>query len=125
MNALKEHYKAVRARLRNPPKPPVAVVLLPEHMATKESTVSAMGAPELRDIVQRVAERHGISVATLCMRSRRKDLVRFRHEAMWEGYQCGYSNHRIGMALGGLDHTTVIYGVRLYQRILDAVAVTL
>lgn len=68
-------------------------------------------------IVSRVAEKHGLTVADLKGVRRGQCYSRPRQEAMWEMMQTGkWSTTRVGMFLGGRDHTTVLHGVRAHER---------
>ena len=67
----------------------------------------------ISDIIERVAEKHGFSASDLKGRGRRSALNIARQEAMYEAYLSGrWSYAQIGRALGGRDHTTVLFGVR-------------
>lgn len=63
-------------------------------------------------IIRVVAEYYGVEVSALCSQSRSKELVRSRHIAMFLARQeAGASLPQIGTAMGGRDHTTILYGV--------------
>lgn len=52
---------------------------------------------------------------------RSKDLMVPRHYLMWRlRHETTMSLPQIGKYLGGRDHTTVLHGVRKYQRMVDA-----
>ncbi len=63
-------------------------------------------------IVRIVAEYYGVEVSAVCGQSRSKETVRPRHIAMFLAReQAGASLPQIGAAMGGRDHTTILYGV--------------
>jgi chromosomal replication initiator protein len=62
-------------------------------------------------IIQLVASYYAIDVAALCGQSRSRELVRPRHVAMFLAREeAGASFPQIGAAMGGRDHTTILYG---------------
>jgi chromosomal replication initiator protein len=62
-------------------------------------------------IIHLVASYYAIEVAALCGQSRSKELVRARHVAMFLAREeAGASLPQIGAAMGGRDHTTILYG---------------
>lgn len=74
-----------------------------------------------REEAAEIAGKHGITVEQLLSRSRLKRITRPRQELMWRMYSSRrLSSVRIGQILGGLDHTTVLYGVRKHQARIDA-----
>jgi len=63
-------------------------------------------------IIHLVAEYYGIEIAALCGQSRSRELVRPRHVAMFLAREeASASLPHIGTAMGGRDHTTILYGV--------------
>lgn len=63
-------------------------------------------------IIRLVAEYFGVEIAAVCGQSRSRDLVRPRQIAMYLARQeAGASLPHIGSAMGGRDHTTILYGV--------------
>ncbi len=62
-------------------------------------------------IVESVAERHGVSVAGLLSRSRHREFTVARHDLMASLWGSGLAYAEIGRLLG-VDHTTVMHGVR-------------
>ena len=63
-------------------------------------------------IIRLVAEYYGVEIAAVCGQSRSRELVRPRHIAMYLARQeAGASLPHIGTAMGGRDHTTILYGV--------------
>lgn len=75
----------------------------------------------VRDIIGSVAWLHGLTTAELRSERRSKPVVIARQEAMWLAKRyTSYSLPRIGAAMGGRDHTTVLHGVRRHQARIDA-----
>lgn len=68
--------------------------------------------PSIRDCIERVSSRSGFSVEQITGRSRRADLVKARHEAIYEAYRwSGMSTPVIGQAFGGRDHSSILYAI--------------
>lgn len=66
--------------------------------------------------VKAVAEKHGVTLEDIMGRSKRRHIAWARQEAMHELYALGWlSMPRIGQYLGGLDHTSVLYGIRRHK----------
>jgi hypothetical protein len=66
-----------------------------------------------------IAARHGVSLRDLLRSKRRfKYLVQARWEIMWTLRRelPDWSLPRIGKFMGGLDHTSVLHGIRQYER---------
>ena len=75
-----------------------------------------------RKMVERVAEKHGLGAKALFVRSTRRAIVYPRQQAMYAIRQrLGWSYPRIAR-LFGMDHTTVIYGVRQYEKRMEGAA---
>lgn len=72
-------------------------------------------------IVECVSEVTGVPVADILSDRRAEELIRARHVAMWLARnRTGYSLPRIGRAIGGRDHTTVLNAVaRVDQALAD------
>lgn len=71
-------------------------------------------------IARAVAKAHGINWAEFLSRRRHRPLVKARQHAMWEMHKgANLSYCAIARILGGLDHTTIIHGVKSHQRRLD------
>jgi chromosomal replication initiation ATPase DnaA len=81
-------------------------------------------SPRVRSILQAVADEHGVSVGQLEAIDRRKAVSHARFDAMARiralhrsnGEPC-FSFPQIGALLGGLDHTTIIYGIRRAEQL--------
>lgn len=73
-------------------------------------------------IARSVAKAHGVSYREMLSQRRQKHLVHARQHAMWElRKHTSLSMPAIGRLLGGRDHTTILYGLRAYEkRMLDA-----
>lgn len=71
-------------------------------------------------ILRAVAIRHGVTIAELRSGSRSKWICAARFEAYWLLHQAGRSTPDIGRALGGRDHSTVIYGLGRFKAKLAA-----
>jgi chromosomal replication initiator protein len=79
----------------------------------RHETITPATAPTMKGIARRIAEKYGLSPEDLQSPKRTRDIVRPRQEAMHEMYQTGrWSYPRIARFFGGMDHTTVIHGVR-------------
>lgn len=69
--------------------------------------------PSPANIIKRqVAEKHDITVRAIESRRRWKAIVQARQECMYRlRVELGLNKCRIGRILGGVDHTTVLYGI--------------
>lgn len=72
-----------------------------------------------REIVANVAGWHGLTRRKLLSRRRATPYVRARWEAMAWMRQANMSLPEIGQALGGMHHTTVMSGLRKFNKLLD------
>lgn len=71
--------------------------------------------PEL--VIEAVADSHGVTVADLVGPRRDQQIARARHHAMHQLHsELGLSSPVIGRLLGNRDHTTVLYGLRAFER---------
>lgn len=76
-------------------------------------TYSPPPAITRKSIIADVARRRRLSVEDLTGPGRWRDLAWARQEAMWLMKRTGkWSLSQIGGALGGRDHSTVIFGIR-------------
>lgn len=72
-------------------------------------------ALKFEDIKREVAFKHGFTVEALEGKSRRRDVVYARHEAMYWGLaRTPHSSTEIGRRLGGRHHATVLYGAAMF-----------
>jgi chromosomal replication initiator protein len=68
-------------------------------------------------IVDRVAARHGLTLADLLGQSRIWRIARARQAAYAAiRIELGWSLPRIGRLFGGRDHTTILKGIRAHER---------
>ena len=74
----------------------------------------------LAELVRDVCAAHHVTIGQVCSRSRTAAIVAGRH-AVWATIQahCGYSSTDVGQ-LFGVDHSTVLHGVKKARPRLDA-----
>lgn len=72
----------------------------------------------IREIAVDVCRGHGIPLSQVLSESRVRRIARVRQEIMWRSYEAGHSLPKIGRVLNR-DHTTVLWGVRQYERLLS------
>lgn len=81
-----------------------------------------MTLPTMHDIAIEVAASHGLTLQQLRTRRRTKLLAHARQQAMWAMRQeKRWSSIRIGDFFG-VKHSTVLYGVKAYERRAQALA---
>lgn len=86
---------------------------LPSHLLQQEGDVGAPPRKSARQVIAEEAARARISVVDLIGEGRRKHQVAARQRACWRlSRRLGLSLPRIGMFIGGRDHTTVLHAVR-------------
>lgn len=81
------------------------------------------GAPKksVRQIIAETAADHRIPVDEMLSERRQRHLVYARQDAMWRiRQQTTFSLPRIGGFFGGMDHTTVLHGIRAHEARLAA-----
>ena len=83
------------------------------------NTLTSSFSPGRKRAIE-IAQKHGISFKSMISKNRNKYFVIARHEAMWEMHKMGISYPRIGIILGGRDHTTCMHGVRQHEKRLAA-----
>jgi len=72
-------------------------------------------------IICEVANKYGLTHNELVSNRRSRQVAWPRQEAMWRcAKETTFSLPDIGRALGGRDHTTVIYGIRRYEQRMRA-----
>lgn len=130
-----------------PPKPPatrpyrpVSLVMIREQQRMKiraqreafeaqmwkDERAAIEGATEppsitIREIADQVAQKHGVTVLEMRSIRRAPHLVDARYEAFWRCYrETDKSLPQIGAAFGGRDHTTVMHGIKKFERMLGA-----
>jgi chromosomal replication initiation ATPase DnaA len=70
-----------------------------------------------RGIIREVAQKHGLTVAEMMIRSRKQRIAHARQEAYFRiRTERKYTLHQVAAIFGDLDHATVIYGVRAHAR---------
>jgi chromosomal replication initiation ATPase DnaA len=75
------------------------------------------------DIIRQVALKHRFLPEKLTGHGKYRPLVHARQEAWFRILmETGYSYPRIGRITGGFDHTSVLYGVRQYARLMYGTA---
>lgn len=73
--------------------------------------------PAQREIIEDVAQRHDLTVALLQSKHRMRSIAHPRQEAMYLLRATGrWSLPQIGRVLGCRDHTTVLFGIRAFER---------
>lgn len=81
----------------------------------------AIGRPQPRDIIRRVALKHGLTVDQIRSRTNQRKIAWPRQEAMaMLRDQTTLSFPAIARMLGLTDHTTVIKGIRAFEKRLMA-----
>jgi len=117
---MQEHYKALHARLFQ--AKPSPVVLPPASKPAKEFSVDHLppglqAKANARNIVAKVAERHGITVEDMYGKSRKSAFAVARWEAVdlvskanptWTLHQLGHFFNR--------DHTTIIHALKMVAK---------
>lgn len=133
---LRAHYKAVRERLLaatvKPAPVPVARIIpvrKREVIGSRRLYNEAIGPihPDHETMTQRatrllaqVAYAHGYSPIDVKSYRREQPLVACRHEVCWQlKTQTTWSLPQIGKFLGGRDHTSVLFGIRKHQALVD------
>ena len=127
-----ENYKAVKARLNNPPRAKELVYREVKKLPTLDDVVAKYrlafdgGAPKpLRpsamQIMREVCQAHRVPRLAIMSGRRSPQIVNCKHEIMWRVYhETSLSYPQIGAILGGMDHTSCMHGVRRHQARIDA-----
>ncbi len=98
---------------------PLSAGLAEEVLSRQSSTPAVRRAPNLTDVLQATARYHQLSLDDLLSKRRTKEVVRARQIAMYLAREeTDASLPEIGAALGGRNHSTVLYG---YQKIAKSV----
>ena len=96
---------------------------LPTQELLEKSLQDNMAFPKtvtIDQVIQAVAIFYHVAAKEITGRSRRKEIVRPRHVAMYLARQeTEASLPEIGEALGGRDHTTVLYGIQKIEGLLE------
>lgn len=95
---------------------PATLYMEPLIIPTEEQARWLYGRPLLAaDVIASVADRHGLTVADLHRVSRSYAIAHPRQEAMYLIRAiCKYGTPRIGGLFDGMDHSTVVHGVRAF-----------
>lgn len=94
---------------------PLSADLAEQVLSRQSVTPPARRAPNLSDVLQATARYHQLSLDDLLSKRRTKEVVRARQIAMYLAREeTDASLPEIGAALGGRNHSTVLYG---YQKI--------
>lgn len=144
----KQHYAQVRERLRASPKPKIARGLPMVMMVHKPAPAAPAPAPidiphieeangpddpldipasvinaRWKDIVREVCAKHGIGINDIRSRTRARNIVAARYEAIYRLRQeTLLSLPEIGRRMGGFDHSTVIYSIAKHKAFMAAQA---
>lgn len=124
---LHAHYKAIKTRLNGPtPKPvifrPPEPVVIPTAPLTElayklRATELLRGlkcAPEVKQKILPILEKHRMTWREACSRSQRWQYTRCRFEIYARLSAHGWSLPQIGRMCGDRDHTTILSGIRKF-----------
>jgi hypothetical protein len=127
-----EEAKARRARMgflsptpvayRPPPAPQMPVAVSePEPETVEFPEAKTRRIVSISNVLKVAAEHFGIPEHEILSERRTKNLVLVRHAVYWLCKECTLMSYpRIGYWLGRRDHTTILHGVRVMQRRIDA-----
>lgn len=74
----------------------------------------------MRSILAQVAQAHGLTPTAILSPTRLRAVSEARQEAMALMKKEGHSSTKIGLFLGGRDHTTILHGVkRHWERVSE------
>jgi len=83
--------------------------------------------PAMRAIIDEVAKSHGLTFESIRARTSKRLISWPRQEAMYRLYEMRrptgerrWSTTQVGRALGGFDHTTVIYSIQRHASRAEA-----
>lgn len=83
--------------------------------------VSGRRKSTLETIIHECSMKYGVTVEEMRSAQRSKTIVLARHEACYRGLkESGMSTTRVALALGGKDHTTIMYGAKRFASLLKA-----
>lgn len=74
--------------------------------------VAARDIPKVRQLLMDASLLFGLPVEVILSKTRVQNVAHARQWVMYEAAAFGISTPRIGRDLGGLDHTTVMYGIK-------------
>ena len=138
LEELHAHYKAVRARLDGGVKreapvrlicPKPAPAAYPDPLDTPAPVAAIIEMPDktpetpaetpARRILNEVADKHNMPVASFRSQSRTMPFINLRHEACYRlSTELGFSLSQIGRLMGNRDHTTIMNAIRRHKKIL-------
>lgn len=76
--------------------------------------------PPLKKLAMEIAEKHGISWSDMVGKSRTRRIALARKEYYWRARrETGKSYFQIGSVVNRIDHTTVLKGIKSFQKIID------
>jgi chromosomal replication initiator protein len=97
--------------------------MLPTVKSLEEQLQDIIASPKTMDldqVLKSTAQFYNVSVSEIKGRRRNKDIIRPRQVAMYLARQETQSSlPEIGTAIGGRDHTTVIYGIQKIEGLLE------
>ena len=71
----------------------------------------------IQDLIAEVAHKHNISTDLLIGHNRRRGVIWPRFEIMWRArHELNAPYQLIGQVLGGRDHSTVMHGIKRYEK---------
>lgn len=81
-------------------------------------TKSQIEARKAKDILNEISDKHDFTIEELKGKSRRREIMFARFEAYYRlSVELGLNMARVGRAMGGRDHTTIIHGISRYKEI--------
>jgi chromosomal replication initiator protein len=96
---------------------------LPTQELLEKSLHDNMAVPKtttVKQVIQAVSTFYHVQAQEITGRGRRKEIVRPRHVAMYLArHETESSLPEIGAALGGRDHTTVMYGIQKIEGLIE------
>ena len=70
-----------------------------------------------RGIIREVAQKHGLTVADMMVRSRKAHIAHARQEAYYRiRTERNYTLEQVARVFGDLDHATIIFGCRAHAK---------
>lgn len=93
--------------------------MTPLTMQQVSAVMKSNSKPLMTVIVKDVADKTGISYEEMCGHSRKRPIARARQLAMWKLHQEGIGVTAIGTFLGGRDHTTVSWGIKVVSKLIE------
>ena len=70
---------------------------------------------DIRTIIATVAARHGVAAAMIRGRCKKRRFAWPRQEVMAIARNAGYTLSQISVALGGIDHSSILYGANAHE----------